>query len=236
MDDHSGIRIGRSERSMSNAPTLVRHPLLSSSSTIQRSERIIRSTTRSIMITILISMRTSMTKRTTTMAILRSNPKIHRPVRRCQSVCLLPMPMTSIRALTKMSMRTTMSMPIRCPSIDFNRKDQSSMRPKGHPPIQRHQPSSVQHSCRRICGHPIFPNQRLLSVSDHVNHPCSYLLMISIGIVGSAVVGLLAGIVLIMFFIYRVRKKDEGSYVLDEGPIKSPSHAYTRVSSREFFA
>lgn len=59
---------------------------------------------------------------------------------------------------------------------------------------------------------------------------------IVVGIIGSVVVGLLAGIILIMFIIYRMRKKDEGSYVLDEGPIKSPSHTYTRVSSREFFA
>ncbi len=47
---------------------------------------------------------------------------------------------------------------------------------------------------------------------------------------------MLSAILLIMFIIYRMRKKDEGSYALEEGPRKSPSHAYTRVSSREFFA
>jgi len=47
---------------------------------------------------------------------------------------------------------------------------------------------------------------------------------------------MLSAILLIMFIIYRLRKRDEGSYVLDETPRKSPSHAYTRVSSREFFA
>lgn len=57
-----------------------------------------------------------------------------------------------------------------------------------------------------------------------------------LGIVGGVVIGMLAAILLVMFIIYRMRKKDEGSYALEEGPRKSPSHAYTRVSSREFFA
>lgn len=61
-------------------------------------------------------------------------------------------------------------------------------------------------------------------------------LLRSAGLVGGVVLGILSAVVLIMFIIYRMRKRDEGSYVLDEGPRKSPSHAYTRVSSREFFA
>jgi MFS superfamily sulfate permease-like transporter len=56
------------------------------------------------------------------------------------------------------------------------------------------------------------------------------------GIIGGIVIGILSAILLIMFLIYRMRKKDEGSYALEEAPRKSPSHAYTRVSSREFFA
>ena len=56
------------------------------------------------------------------------------------------------------------------------------------------------------------------------------------GIIGGVVIGMLSAILLVMFIIYRMRKKDEGSYALEEGPRKSPSHAYTRVSSREFFA
>jgi hypothetical protein len=59
---------------------------------------------------------------------------------------------------------------------------------------------------------------------------------ILVGIVGGVVIGMLSAILLVMFIIYRMRKKDEGSYALEEGPRKSPSHAYTRVSSREFFA
>ncbi|CAF1652662.1 unnamed protein product, partial [Adineta ricciae] len=59
---------------------------------------------------------------------------------------------------------------------------------------------------------------------------------IVVGVVGGIVIGMLSAILLIMFIVYRMRKKDEGSYALEEGPRKSPSHAYTRVSSREFFA
>ena len=59
---------------------------------------------------------------------------------------------------------------------------------------------------------------------------------IHLGIIGGVVIGMLSAILLVMFIIYRMRKKDEGSYALEEGPRKSPSHAYTRVSSREFFA
>jgi len=59
---------------------------------------------------------------------------------------------------------------------------------------------------------------------------------ILVGIIGGVIIGMLSAILLVMFIIYRMRKKDEGSYALEEGPRKSPSHAYTRVSSREFFA
>jgi len=59
---------------------------------------------------------------------------------------------------------------------------------------------------------------------------------ILVGIIGGIVIGMLSAILLVMFIIYRMRKKDEGSYALEEAPRKSPSHAYTRVSSKEFFA
>ena len=36
------------------------------------------------------------------------------------------------------------------------------------------------------------------------------------GIIGGAVVGLLCAVLLVMFIVYRMRKKDEGSYALDE--------------------
>lgn len=55
------------------------------------------------------------------------------------------------------------------------------------------------------------------------------------GIVGGAVVGLLCAVLLVMFIVYRMRKKDEGSYALDE-PKRSPSHSYTRAPTKEFYA
>jgi len=55
-------------------------------------------------------------------------------------------------------------------------------------------------------------------------------------IIGGAVVGLLCAILVVMFIVYRMRKKDEGSYALDE-PKRSPtSNSYTKNSNREFFA
>lgn len=54
---------------------------------------------------------------------------------------------------------------------------------------------------------------------------------------GGAVVGLLMTILLIMFIVYRMRKKDEGSYSLDE-PNRPPnySYAYQKASTKEFYA
>lgn len=55
-------------------------------------------------------------------------------------------------------------------------------------------------------------------------------------IVGGAVVGLLSAILCVMFVVYRMRKKDEGSYALDE-PKRSPTaNSYSKPPSREFYA
>ncbi|VDO05510.1 unnamed protein product [Rodentolepis nana] len=56
-------------------------------------------------------------------------------------------------------------------------------------------------------------------------------------IVGSTIAGLLLLILLILFCVYRLRKKDEGSYSLEE-PQKgaTTSGAYVRAPSREFYA
>ncbi|CAF3684303.1 unnamed protein product [Rotaria socialis] len=59
---------------------------------------------------------------------------------------------------------------------------------------------------------------------------------ILVGVIGGISIGMLSAIVLVMFIIYRMRKKDEGSYALEEAPRKSPLHAYSRVSSKEFYA
>lgn len=59
--------------------------------------------------------------------------------------------------------------------------------------------------------------------------------LILAGIIGGAVLALLCIVLLIMFTIYRMRKKDEGSYALDE-PKKSYGFAYKRAKDQEFFA
>jgi len=57
--------------------------------------------------------------------------------------------------------------------------------------------------------------------------------LLSAGIIGGAVLILLLIILILMFAVYRMRKKDEGSYSLDE-----PRHSfsYTRAKDQEFFA
>ncbi|KAK0171649.1 hypothetical protein PV328_005075, partial [Microctonus aethiopoides] len=59
-------------------------------------------------------------------------------------------------------------------------------------------------------------------------------------VIGGAVVGLLCAILVVMFIVYRMRKKDEGSYALDE-PRRSPAAAaYPKAGAphhnREFYA
>ncbi|THD22510.1 Syndecan [Fasciola hepatica] len=56
------------------------------------------------------------------------------------------------------------------------------------------------------------------------------------GIVGSVVVVLLLLILLILFCIYRLRKRDEGSYALDEPKKTANINSYQRAPTREFYA
>ena len=52
-------------------------------------------------------------------------------------------------------------------------------------------------------------------------------------IIALAVVCLLCAVLLVMFIVYRMRKKDEGSYALDE---PKPSHLYQRAPTKEYYA
>jgi len=56
-------------------------------------------------------------------------------------------------------------------------------------------------------------------------------------VIGGAFVGLLCAILVVMFIVYRMRKKDEGSYALDE-PKRSPAvNSYAKNgNNREFYA
>jgi len=54
---------------------------------------------------------------------------------------------------------------------------------------------------------------------------------------GGSVVGILMTILLVMFIVYRMRKKDEGSYSLDEPhQPHNYSYAYQKASTKEFYA
>ncbi|XP_059423360.1 syndecan-2-like [Carassius carassius] len=53
-------------------------------------------------------------------------------------------------------------------------------------------------------------------------------------VIAGGVIGLLFAIFLILLLVYRMRKKDEGSY--DLGERKPPSSAYQKAPSKEFYA
>lgn len=55
-------------------------------------------------------------------------------------------------------------------------------------------------------------------------------------IIGGAVLGLLCAILLVMLIVYRMRKKDEGSYILDEPKRSHNSNSYSKAPTREFYA
>ncbi|XP_076456864.1 uncharacterized protein LOC143291119 [Babylonia areolata] len=74
---------------------------------------------------------------------------------------------------------------------------------------------------------------------EPVKQPSSAAMMTQPGIlaaiIGGSVVLLLCAILLAMFIIYRMKKKDEGSYPLDE-PKKMPNYSYQRAPEKEFYA
>lgn len=55
-------------------------------------------------------------------------------------------------------------------------------------------------------------------------------------IVGGALVGLLCAILVVMFIVYRMRKKDEGSYAVDERKRSSTPILYGKNDSKELYA
>jgi len=85
--------------------------------------------------------------------------------------------------------------------------------------------------------------EMMSSKSDQYPPPSSLVMSqpgILAGIIGGALVGLLCAVLLVMFIVYRMRKKDEGSYALDERKQYSPStpgmHQYARAPTKEFYA
>lgn len=58
----------------------------------------------------------------------------------------------------------------------------------------------------------------------------------STAVIGGAVVGLLCAILVVMFIVYRMRKKDEGSYSLGEPKPSPNANTYNRGNEKEFYA
>lgn len=70
--------------------------------------------------------------------------------------------------------------------------------------------------------------------SIHVDEwPMDFLFLFT-AVIGGAVVTLLLTILLVMFIVYRMRKKDEGSYPLDEQ--KYTNYSYMKAPDKEFYA
>jgi len=85
----------------------------------------------------------------------------------------------------------------------------------------------------------VTPTKDIYDIPDKRRHPLDPFLRPGIlaAVIGGAVVGLLAAILLVMFIVYRMRKKDEGSYALYEP--KQPPHyayAYQKAPTKEFYA
>jgi len=97
--------------------------------------------------------------------------------------------------------------------------------------------STTTTTVKPISNHGIENNNR-----DHsfipVNRPASFFAQPGIlaAVIGGAVVGLLCAILLVMFIVYRMRKKDEGSYALDEPKRAHNVNSYSKPPSREFYA
>lgn len=69
-------------------------------------------------------------------------------------------------------------------------------------------------------------------------HPASFFAQPGIlaAVIGGAVVGLLCAILLVMFIIYRMRKKDEGSYVRHDPKPPQNINPYSGPTRREFYS
>ncbi|XP_020815271.1 syndecan isoform X3 [Drosophila serrata] len=94
------------------------------------------------------------------------------------------------------------------------------------------QPSDTKNNDHRINGNEVV----IMSEDDRTSSFFSQPGILA-AVIGGAVVGLLCAILVVMFIVYRMRKKDEGSYALDE-PKRSPANnSYAKnANNREFYA
>jgi syndecan 2 len=85
------------------------------------------------------------------------------------------------------------------------------------------------------------PNDQLQHVITYQSSRSKLLAIITkpgilAGIVGGAIIGILTAILLIMFIVYRMRKKDEGSYALEETKKPLNAYDYRHCPTKEFYA
>lgn len=59
-------------------------------------------------------------------------------------------------------------------------------------------------------------------------------LLLSVAVIAGGVIGFLFAIFLILLLVYRMRKKDEGSYDLQERKLQST--AYQKAPTKEYYA
>lgn len=119
--------------------------------------------------------------------------------------------------------------------------DPTTYRPNYEDPIREHDPITIDGPEPTTTTTTEPPRKSIPDVSQGpktTNRSTSFFAQPGIlaAVVGGAVVGLLCAILFVMFVVYRMRKKDEGSYALDE-PKRSPTvNSYSKPPSREFYA
>lgn len=113
-------------------------------------------------------------------------------------------------------------------TIDEHNIEQPEDRNPTEKPVENQPPPTTKPEVTSTDGTPIKHKPRSTSFFAQPG--------ILAAVIGGAVVGLLCAILLVMFIVYRMRKKDEGSYALDE-PKRSPNvNSYSKPPSREFYA
>jgi len=83
---------------------------------------------------------------------------------------------------------------------------------------------------------PDSPNAAHLNGKHHKPHPKSGKINFSIGIAIGVAVGAVLAVAIILFLVYRIRKKDSGSYILDEHSSQQSMLRNEDTKSKEYFA
>lgn len=121
---------------------------------------------------------------------------------------------------------STVSTPTAKPTLRQTAVAKTTMTPK----VEVEELDTVMVTTQRSLTTETGPRREPSSAAHMISQPG-----ILAAIIGGSVVLLLCAILLVMFVVYRMRKKDEGSYALDE-PKKMPNYSYQRAPDKEFYA